>query len=132
MVPLRNCHNLVAKTKYSVYSIRGKNPLQNSMTSGFPIASSDEFFMRNFRGTQNARRRLLFPLLRKRNSCVAIISLSDFDSSVTEPVSLNHEEHLSGSSSLSSSSSSVNSSNKSAIQPFLSAVNDVYNFSFVD
>ena len=41
-------------------------------------------------------------------------SISDSDSSATEPISLNHEEHVSGLSSSSSSSSSINTSSKSA------------------
>ena len=69
---------------------------------------------------------------RKRKSCVVIYSLSDFASPATEPVSLNHVEHVSGSSSSSSSSSSINSSSKSASRPNLSAVNYVYNFRFGD
>ena len=52
---------------------------------------------------------------RKRKSCVAFDSISDSDSSATEPITLNHEEHVSGLSSSSSSSSGINSSSKSAI-----------------
>ena len=47
---------------------------------------------------------------RIRKSCVAFDSISDSDSSAAEPISLNHEEGVSGSSSSSASSSSINSS----------------------
>ena len=67
---------------------------------------------------------------RKRKSCFAFDSISDSDSSVAEPISINHEEHVSGSSSSSTSSSSIDSSSKSASLPNLIAVNNVYKFSF--
>ena len=65
---------------------------------------------------------------RKRKSFVAFDSICDSDSSATEPISLNHEEHVSGLSS--SSSSSIDSSSKSASLPNLPAMNIVYKISF--